>query len=266
MPTINTELIPDLYQMPNYYWTMLYVTVFLFGIIIGSFLNVCIYRIPAKESIVPDSHCMSCQHRLYWYDLFPVFSYMFLKGRCRYCGTKVSIQYPLIETLNGVLYLLVFSVHGFNVQSILYCLMTSALIVIGVVSKRHHRIPLSLNIFLLCVGIAACILDYGRLVEHLIGMVCASLTLFLFYLIFYKVIPNKIMIRGDDILLMAVTGLILGWQRIFIALGLGCICGAAGHVICLKAGRNAAGDGKKKYVFVMGMYLSAAVYICALLK
>lgn len=74
MPTINTELIPDLYQMPDYYWIMLYVTVFLFGIIIGSFLNVCIYRIPAKESIVPDSHCMSCQHRLYWYDLFPVFS------------------------------------------------------------------------------------------------------------------------------------------------------------------------------------------------
>ena len=77
---------------------IIYIFVFLYGIVIGSFLNVCIYRIPKKESIVTvGSHCMKCGHQLKWYDLFPLFSFLFLKGKCRYCGTKLSVQYPVIE-------------------------------------------------------------------------------------------------------------------------------------------------------------------------
>ena len=77
---------------------ILYIIVFLYGIIIGSFLNVCIYRMPKGESVVTvGSHCMNCKHPLKWYDLFPVFSYLVLRGKCRYCGAKISIQYPLVE-------------------------------------------------------------------------------------------------------------------------------------------------------------------------
>ena len=74
------------------------VVVFLYGIVVGSFLNVCILRIPEGKSIVTErSHCMTCGYQLKWYDMFPVFSYIFLKGRCRKCGEKISVQYPLIE-------------------------------------------------------------------------------------------------------------------------------------------------------------------------
>ena len=106
------------------------VFIFIYGIVIGSFLNVCIYRIPQKEDIVRESsHCMSCGHRLKWYDLVPLFSYLFLKGKCRYCGSKLSKQYPIVEALNGILYVVVFYATDFSWDSILYCLMTSALIV-----------------------------------------------------------------------------------------------------------------------------------------
>lgn len=75
----------------------------IYGIIIGSFLNVCIYRIPKKESIIViRSHCMSCGEHLKWYDLVPLVSFLFLGGKCRYCGTKLSAQYPLVEVFNGI--------------------------------------------------------------------------------------------------------------------------------------------------------------------
>ena len=114
----------------------IYTIVFLYGIVIGSFLNVCIYRLPLKENIattgshVQSSHCMSCGRKLGWRDMVPVFSYIMLRGRCRQCGAKISIQYPLIEALNGVLYVIVFMANGFTFSSVLYCLMTSALIVL----------------------------------------------------------------------------------------------------------------------------------------
>lgn len=82
----------------------LYIVIFLYGIVIGSFLNVLIFRIPKKENIVQSSHCMNCGRKLGWQDMVPVFSYIILRGRCRQCGARISIQYPLIEALNGVLY------------------------------------------------------------------------------------------------------------------------------------------------------------------
>jgi len=112
--------------------------IFLIGIIIGSFLNVCIYRIPKGENIaVVRSHCMNCGYQLKWYDLFPIFSYIFLGGKCRKCKQKISIQYPLIEGLNGVLYLLIYMMYGVSMTTLLYCLLFSALIVISVIDFRE---------------------------------------------------------------------------------------------------------------------------------
>ena len=77
---------------------ILYIVTFLYGIVIGSFLNVCIYRMPKKESLVTvGSHCMNCGHKLKWYDLFPLFSWIFLKGKCRYCNAGISSQYPMVS-------------------------------------------------------------------------------------------------------------------------------------------------------------------------
>ena len=97
----------------------LYIIIFLYGIVIGSFVNVLIYRLPKHENIaVEHSHCMSCGHKLGWYDLVPLLSYIFLKGKCRYCKAKISLQYPLIEAVNGVGYVVIFYFAGLNLFQI----------------------------------------------------------------------------------------------------------------------------------------------------
>ena len=152
-----------------------YIIIFIFGITIGSFLNVCIYRIPLHESIVTaPSHCMTCGRRLKWYDLVPVFSWLFLGGKCRSCKTRISPQYPIIETLNGVLYVLICVVCGLNYRSLIICFMTSALVVLSVIDWRTYEIPFGINVFLFILGIAATALDPAHILSHLVGMVCVS--------------------------------------------------------------------------------------------
>lgn len=113
---------------------MLDVFIFILGLIIGSFLNVCIYRIPREESIVfPSSHCINCGTRIKWYDLFPVLSYIFLRGKCRHCGEKISIRYPIIETIVGILFLFIYIKYGMSFEFIKYCFLVSFLIVIGMI-------------------------------------------------------------------------------------------------------------------------------------
>ena len=95
------------------------IIVLLYGLVIGSFLNVCIYRIPKEETIVTErSHCMSCGYQLRWFDMIPVASFVALHGKCRKCGAKISAQYPLVEALNGILYVIVFLVNGVNWTSV----------------------------------------------------------------------------------------------------------------------------------------------------
>ena len=123
---------------------MLYVPVVIFGLILGSFLNVCIYRIPRELSIVrPSSRCPSCGTPIKIYDNIPVLSYLILGGRCRHCNTGFSVRYPLIELLNAVLYAIVFSRFGTAAPWVLlvYMLFTSPLIVILFIDLEHQIIP-----------------------------------------------------------------------------------------------------------------------------
>ena len=132
------------------YYIPLYIIIFLFGIVIGSFLNVCIYRLPLKENIATTgSHCMSCGHGLRWYDLVPLFSWLQLGGKCRYCKAKISVQYPLIEAMNGIGYVLIFVINDINIDSILLCLFFSALVVLSVIDWRTYKIPIGVNITIL---------------------------------------------------------------------------------------------------------------------
>lgn len=108
--------------------------VFLFGLILGSFFNVCIYRIPAGESIAyPPSHCTSCNNQLKPIDLVPVLSYLSLKGRCRYCGIKISMRYMLVELFTGVLYVLAYMKYGFTLEFVKIIILISFMIIIGLI-------------------------------------------------------------------------------------------------------------------------------------
>lgn len=229
------------------------VMAFLFGIVIGSFLNVLIYRIPKKENIATvRSHCMECGYVLKWYDLVPIFSYVFLRGKCRKCGTKLSIQYPLIEALNGVLYVVVFVAKGANVESLLYCQLFSCLLALSVIDFRTYEIPVGFNIYIAVLGLINLILDYSNWLNYLIGAVCVSgFLLILFYA------SGGRAIGGGDIKLMAACGLLIGWKPIILAFCLGCIIAAVVHTIRMKIS-----DADR--VLAMGPYLSIGVAVAAL--
>ena len=214
----------------------LYIVIFLYGIVIGSFLNVLIFRIPKKENIVQSSHCMNCGRKLGWRDMVPVFSYIILRGRCRQCGARISIQYPLIEALNGVL----------------YCLMTSALIVIAVIDERTYQIPVSQNLFLGLLGIIMTVYDFRHILSHIIGAVIVSL--FLYGLYYFS---SGKAIGGGDIKLMAYSGLLLGAKNIIFAFILACILGSVIHTIRMKV-------SKRNNLLALGPYLSAGIFIAAL--
>lgn len=230
-----------------------YLTVFIFGIVVGSFLNVCIYRLPLRESIITaPSHCMTCGAKLKWYDMVPVFSYLILGGKCRNCKAKISMQYPLIEALNGVLWVLVCAVNGLNLMSGVYCLMTSALVVLAVIDFRTFEIPFGINVFLGVLGVIATVLDKSAWSSHVIGALCVSAVLLILY-----VISHGSAIGGGDIKLMAACGLILGWQRILLAFLLGCILGSVIHLIRMRF-------SKQGHVLAMGPYLSMGIFLAAL--
>ena len=225
----------------------------LYGVIIGSFVNVLILRLPLRESVtLQRSHCMSCGHVLSWYELFPLFSYLFLRGKCRHCKAHISIQYPIVEAANGILYVGIFLVYGLSFEAILYCLSVSALLALSVIDWRTQEIPLGFNIFILILGLIHIVTDLSNWSQYVIGLFAVSGFLLLLWLL------TKGKGIGDgDIKLMAATGLLLGWQLNIVAFLLGCIIGSVVHLTRMaikKVGRQLA----------FGPYLSMGVYIAML--
>lgn len=237
-------------MLPTIFFSII---IFLYGIIIGSFLNVCIYRIPKKENIVTTrSHCMSCGYQLRWYDLIPLFSWLALGGRCRKCKAKISVQYPLVEALNGVLYLIVFLCYGVSIETLLYCLMASALLALSVIDFRTFEIPLGFNVFIAVLGLVRVLTDLTNWQEYAVGFFAVSVVLYIIY-----VLTKGRGIGGGDIKLMAVSGLLLGWKCNILAFLLGCIIGSVIHLLRMRF-------TKAERVLALGPYLSIGIYISAL--
>jgi leader peptidase (prepilin peptidase)/N-methyltransferase len=224
------------------------IIVLVYGLLIGSFLNVCIYRIPKKETIVIErSHCMTCGYQLSWYDMVPVFSWLALRGRCRKCKARISAQYPLIEACNGILYVVVFWVNGTSWTSVLYCFLVSALLVLSVIDLRTYEIPFGINIFILVLGLIGTGLDYKNWSDHVIGFFAISIPLYLLF----KISGGRA-IGGGDIKLMAAAGLLIGWKLIILAFLVGCVLGSVIHLIRMKV-------SDAEHMLAMGPYLSLGI-------
>lgn len=205
---------------------ILYIIVFLYGIVLGSFLNVCIIRMPKEENIATvGSHCMSCGHRLKWYDLFPLISWIFLRGKCRYCGTKISMQYPVVEAANGILYCITFALCGWNRDSVLWCLLISDLLVIAVVDFRTMHIPGKADGAILVIGLVHLVFHRERWSYYVIGFVGIGLFLLLTAVIFKKV-TGKSGLGYGDIEMMACAALCIGWGHSLLALIVASVSGA----------------------------------------
>ena len=215
--------------------THMYIVVGILGLMIGSFLNVCIYRIPRKESIAfPPSHCFSCNNNLKAIDLFPVLSYMFLRGKCRHCKAPISIQYPIVEALNSLIYLLLFSYMGATIHFLFYAVLASTLIVVSLIDYYHQIIPNKLVLICLGLGIIYKIVIISGGTGKL-GMIKNTLLGFLIgggvYLLIYVLSGGNM--GGGDIKLMAALGLWLGWKYTLLAILLTFILGAIISVFLL---------------------------------
>ncbi len=204
-----------------------YLTVLLFGGVIGSFLNVCIYRLPREESVAwPASHCPACRQPIAVYDNIPIVSYLILLGRCRACRAPISLQYPLVEAANAIGYVLVFWMFGFTVVASVYAALLSALIVITGTDLSHTMIPDAVTLPGIAIGLAcaAVILPIG-LLDSILGVVLGGGTLwFLAWVSPY--IFGKEGMGGGDIKLMAMVGAFIGWQPVLLAIMIGSFLGS----------------------------------------
>jgi leader peptidase (prepilin peptidase)/N-methyltransferase len=216
---------------------ILYIFIFIFGALIGSFLNVCIYRLPQGLSIVaPSSRCPSCGTPIKFYDNIPILSYMVLKGKCRSCKSKVSIRYPVTEFLNAVLYVVVLNRFGAGSPAVLliYFIFISALIVIFFIDLDHQIIPDSITLpgIPLAVVLGSLILPDPFSRNELLG-IKSSVIGFLagggsFYLIAVmgKAILKKEAMGGGDIKMMAMVGGLLGWKGVILTTFMGSFLGS----------------------------------------
>ncbi|MBE6851895.1 MAG: prepilin peptidase [Ruminococcus sp.] len=205
-----------------------YIIISFFGLCIGSFLNVCIYRLPRNESLIKrNSHCTTCGTKIKAYDLIPVFSWLLLRGKCRSCGEKISGRYPLVESINWIAYLLVLTfvdVLNYPVHAVITALFFSVLIVIGFIDYDTMEIyPSHLLLIVVLAAASALFSDTVSISERIIGGLSISVPFFIIGEVSAVIIKKKTgeRYRGielGDTLLMLCAGLLVGTK---------CICASA---------------------------------------
>jgi leader peptidase (prepilin peptidase)/N-methyltransferase len=218
---------------------------FLFGACIGSFLNVVIYRLPAKMSLIsPPSRCPSCQHKLGVTENIPILGWLFLGGRCRWCKTKISIRYPLVELVTALIFLSIYLQNGVSVTTFGYCILLSLLISLSLIDFDTMTLPAALTKSGVVLGlIYQAIVGWqtgqwkGLASRLMFGIGAAVLGIWMFDLLafFGKLLFKQEAMGGGDAKLMAAVGAWLGWQGVLLTAFLGCLSGAfiGGIVILL---------------------------------
>ena len=205
--------------------------VVIFGLVIGSFLNVCICRIANEESIAfPPSHCTNCGYELKAKDLIPVLSYIFLGGKCRSCKEKISIQYPIVEILNAILYVAIYLKFGFTLNLFKFCLLASLLIVIGFIDFKTKYVYNSTVVFGVVSGILFAVLEWMETKSIPWNYIAGA---FIGFGIIYLIV---ILTRGmgeGDIDIALICGLFLGIKGILVTLFLAIILGGIVATIIL---------------------------------
>jgi len=194
--------------------------ILIFGLVIGSFFNVLGYRLPKKESIVfPSSHCPNCQHKLNFWDLFPVLSYLFLKGKCRYCKVKISPIYPLIELLTALLFIVSYLIFGFSIEFIIAIVFSSVAVITIVTDIRYMIIEDSVLIIGSLIILVLSIFNIG-FSETVSMLINGLLSFILIYII--KMAADfsfkKEAMGGGDVKLMFLIGMMNGFSMTFVTL------------------------------------------------
>jgi len=227
---------------------------FIFGAVVGSFLNVCIFRMPAKTSIIkPLSQCPHCHHPIRFYDNIPIISFILLCGKCRDCGGKISWRYPLVELITALLSLFLFLKFGLTLTFLTVFIFSAVLIVITFIDLDHQIIPDVLTlpgipIFLL-LAIFVVKVPWR---EALIGLLIGGGMLFAIAFI-YQLITKREGMGGGDIKLLAMIGGFLGWKSLIFVLLFSSFSGAIVGITAMIIKKQ-----DMKYAVPFGPFLSAA--------
>jgi leader peptidase (prepilin peptidase)/N-methyltransferase len=204
--------------------------VFIFGLCIGSFLNVCIYRLPESKSIVqPRSMCPHCGALIHFYDNIPILSYIALKGKCRHCSASIALRYPLVELISGAFALVVFLKYGIQLDALIYYAFIATLLVITFIDIDHRIIPDVITLPGIPIFLAASFaLRQISFVDSILGIFVGGGSLFLVAWL-YHLITKKEGMGGGDIKLLAMIGAVIGWKgvlfTIFVASAVGTLSG-----------------------------------------
>lgn len=238
-----------------------YVVFFIYGLCVGSFLNVCIYRIPASESLVrPRSACPSCGTPIKYYDNIPVLSYIFLLGKCRACKKSISIRYPLVELLAGGLWLLCYLRYGLTSECFVTIVFVSILVVITFIDIDHRIIPdvISLPGIPLFFLLSVLFTDLGW-IPALIGIIAGGGALYIVAEGYYLLTKNEGM-GGGDIKLLAMIGAFAGWKGVLFTIFISSAVGTIIGLIVIAVTRN-----NLKFAVPYGPFLSlgAMIYVFA---
>lgn len=209
--------------------------VFAMGAIIGSFLNVCIYRMPRNKSIVfPSSHCPHCEKDLYWYDNIPILSYLVLFGKCSFCRRKISVRYPIVEILTATLIVVLFIKFGINVKFFVYSTFVCGLIVATYIDMEFREIPDSISLGGLILGlilapIFPALFDttvrHVSFIQSFSGALVGGGAIYAMGT-FGKVLFKKEAMGGGDVKLMAMVGSVLGWKLVLLSFFIAPVFGA----------------------------------------
>jgi leader peptidase (prepilin peptidase)/N-methyltransferase len=228
------------------------------GLVVGSFLNVCIYRLPRKLSIVsPPSRCSGCGRTLSWFDNVPVVSYLALGGRCRTCGARIGLVYPLVELATAAVFLALYWLYGFTPLLAVRLLFACAMIVLFAIDLEHHILPNQITLPGIVVGLALSGVAGPGWLASLIGIAAGAGVLFVIAETYYRVRGEEGLGMGD-IKMLAMIGAFLGWKLVLLTLVLASLLGSVVGVGIVVFRRESL-----KYALPFGTFLAIGALVSA---
>ena len=228
------------------------------GLVVGSFLNVCIYRLPRGQSVNwPGSRCTTCDRALSWYENIPVVSWVMLRGRCRTCSERISVMYPLVEMITAALFIAGYFIYGWTPLLAVRLAFACAMLVLFVIDLQHQLLPNVITVPGIVIGFALSLLFPPGWRASLIGLIAGGGVLFAIAEAWYRLRGIEGLGMGD-VKMLAMIGAFLGWKLMLVTLMLASF---AGSIIGI--GMIAMGRGGMKSLLPFGTFLAVGALVAA---
>ena len=234
------------------------IVLLMFGLAVGSFLNVCIYRLPRRESLNwPGSHCTTCNRPLAWYENLPLVSWLTLRGRCRTCEAAISPMYPAVEAITGAVFVAGYFIYGWTPLLAVRLMFACAMIVLFVIDLRHRILPNAITLPGIVVGLALSVMLPPGWLASLIGLLAGGGILFAIGEAYYRVRHVEGLGMGD-VKMLAMIGAFLGWKLMLVTLVLASFAGSLVGIGVMLTGR-----GGMTFALPFGTFLAVGALVAA---